>query len=498
MNLADILARGAQYFPEKEAIIFGDMSYTYRDLNSIIDRIASYLQDQGVSKGDKVSLYLANCPEWIMVYYAIIRLGAIAVCLSSFYKQAEVERLVNDSDSCLVITSEQLLPQMPNSQNIPNVKDILLVENDGFPLSLFEKNEKRGRPVQGVDCDCDDVCIMLYTGGTTGMPKGAMLTHKNILYTAQNVCYHERMVPEDVGLCFMPLNHVFGNIHIMNSIFYGCGTLSLHRGFDMDEIISSIHTNKVTRFYAVPTAFIRLLNNPASKKYLSSLGYCFSAATSMPSEIVREWKEQFGVNIHEAYGMTESSSLVTFNHMCRHKVGSVGTPGGIVEVKIVDPENKEVPTGEKGEIIVRGPNIMKAYYNKPEETAKTLINGWLHSGDVGHVDEEGYLYIVDRIKDMIISGGLNVYPTEVEEILFTHEAVEECAVVGTPHEEYGESVTAFISLKEGKASSEDDLIRFCKKRMASYKAPKRAIFVKDFPKSPQGKILKRELRKYEL
>jgi long-chain acyl-CoA synthetase len=297
-----------------------------------------------------------------------------------------------------------------------------------------------------------------------------------------------------VALCFLPLNHVFGGVHIMNSTFYGCGTLVIHKSFDMDRLLSSVRNEKVTRFYSVPTVFIRLLNTAQSREYLKSVNYCFSAATSMASEIVRQWREKFNLTIHEAYGMTETSSLVTFNHMYRHKIGSVGTPAGIVEVKIVDEEDNELPPGESGEIVIRGPNIMKGYFNRAEETGKVLQNGWLHSGDVGRLDEDGYLYIVDRIKDLIISGGLNVYPTEVEEILYTHPAVEECAVIGMPHTEYGEAVSAFVRTKPGIACREEDLIAYCKKSIASYKAPKKIIFVQELPKSPAGKILKREIR----
>jgi long-chain acyl-CoA synthetase len=262
----------------------------------------------------------------------------------------------------------------------------------------------------------------------------------------------------------------------------------------MDQVLSSIQAEKISRFYSVPTVFIRLLNTANSRKYLRSLKYCFSAATSMASEIVRQWQENFNLTIHEAYGMTETSSLVTFNHLYHHKVGSVGTAAGVVEVKIVDDQNNEAPPGETGEIIIRGPNIMKGYFNQVEETHKVLRSGWLHSGDIGRLDEDGYLYIVDRIKDLIISGGLNVFPTEVEEVLYTHAAVEECAVVGTPHSEYGEAVTAFVKIKQGHACSEEDLIGFCKARIASYKAPKKIMFVEELPKSPAGKILKREIR----
>jgi long-chain acyl-CoA synthetase len=216
----------------------------------------------------------------------------------------------------------------------------------------------------------------------------------------------------------------------------------------------------------------------------------------MPSEIVRQWKDTFGLNIHEAYGMTETSSLVTFNHLYRHKIGSVGTPAGVVEVRIADDRGKPVAEGAEGEILIRGPNVMKGYFNHPEETARAMAGGWLHSGDMGRVDAEGYLYVVDRIKDMIISGGLNIYPAEVENVLYRHDFVEECAVAGLPHEEYGEAVAAFVQLKPGREVVESELIKFCKKQMASYKAPRKIVFVKDFPRTPQGKLLKRELRKY--
>jgi len=245
----------------------------------------------------------------------------------------------------------------------------------------------------------------------------------------------------------------------------------------------------------VPTIFIRILNAPETRKQLKSLRYAFSGGTSMPSEIVRQWIDAFGIPIHEAYGMTEAASCVTFNHLFRHKIGSIGTPAGIVEVKVVDTDDREVNQGDQGEIVVRGPNIMKGYFEQPEETATAMRNGWFHSGDVGLFDSEGYLYIVDRIKDIIITGGENVYPKEVEDLLHQHAAVNECGVVGLPHHEYGEAVTAFVTLKPGRTADEKELIAFCKQRIANYKVPKTIRFVEDLPKSPQGKILRRALRK---
>lgn len=500
MNLSNVLSQGAKYYPQKNALLFPKMSLTYAELNGSVQKVASYLSQQGIKQGDRVVLYSENKPEWVMIYYGIIRIGATVICVSPAYKSFELEHLFKDSAPALVVTSAALYPNVAKCQYLPPLKDIWIIEKDAVLSSLYERKGERatGPLASTVDCRPDDVCVILYTGGTTGTPKGAMLTHRNILYTSQNICYHERMVPDDVGICFMPLNHVFGGNHIMNSIFYGCGTLALHRGFDMEEIISSIHTNRVSRLYAVPTVYIRFLNNPDCHKYLKSVGYCFSAATSMPSEIVRQWKETFGLNIHESYGMTETSSLVTFNHLYQHKIGSVGTLAGLVEVKIINPEGQELPTGERGEILIRGPNVMKGYFNKPQETAAAVVDGWLHSGDVGLFDEDGYLYIVDRLKHLIITGGFNVFPTEVEDVLYLHVAVEECAVVGQSDSEYGEAVTAFIRLKQGVSATQEELVRFCKGKMASYKAPKKVIFVEDFPKSPQGKILKRELKNYPL
>jgi long-chain acyl-CoA synthetase len=494
MNVADLFSKAALYYPDKKALIFGATSYTYSEMNRIINDLAGYLAGSGVSKGDRVSIYMANRPEWIMLYYAIAKIGALSVCVPGAYKRDEVKGVVNDSLSSVLISSEALLSQFPPPEAIPRIRKTIIVERD----DMFQR-ALRGEKIPGVHPEIetagDDATAILYTGGTTGIPKGAMLTHRNLLYSAQNVAYHERMTPDDVGVCFMPLNHVFAQCHIMHTFFSACATLILFPSFDMDTVVASVIEHKVTRFYAVPTIFIRFLNNPESRKHLKSIRYVFSGGTSMPAEIVRQWVDAFGIPIHEAYGMTEAASLVTFNHLFRHKIGSIGMPAGIIEVKTVDAGDHEVPQGEQGEIIIRGPNIMKGYFEQPEETAATLRNGWLHSGDIGVFDPEGYLYIVDRIKDVIITGGENVFPKEVEDLLHQHRAVNECGVVGFPHQEYGEAVTAFVTVKPDMTVDEKELIAFCKERMARYKVPKSIRFVADLPKTPQGKILRRELRK---
>jgi long-chain acyl-CoA synthetase len=494
MNVADEFRNAAIYYPDKKALIFENASYTYKEMDRYISGIAGYLQRLGVAKGDRLSIFMPNRPEWIMVYYAIARIGGIAVCVPGAYKRDEMKEVVKDSRSSILITCEALLSQVPSSETLPLVRQTIIIENDET-LQTILRGESACTPAIKIETSGDDTAAILYTGGTTGTPKGAMLTHRNLLYSAQNVAFHERMVPGDIGTCFLPLNHVFAQCHIMHTFFAGCGTLILLPGFDMDKLVAAVLEHRVTRFYAVPTIFIRFLNNPESRKQLQTLRYVFSGGTSMPAEIVRQWTEAFGVPIHEAYGMTETASIASFNHLFRHKIGSIGMPAGIIELKVVDSYDREVKQGDRGEIIMRGPNIMKGYFEQPEETAMALRNGWLHSGDVGAFDEEGYLYLVDRIKDIVITGGENVFPKEVEDLLHQHQAVNECGVIGLPHKEYGEAVTAFVTLKPGMNVDEAALIAFCKERLARYKAPKSIRFVTDLPKTPQGKILRRELRK---
>jgi long-chain acyl-CoA synthetase len=494
MNIADAFREASLYFPNKKAIIWGGGSYTYSEMDRIIDGVARYLLRLGVLKGDRVAIYMANRPEWVMFYYGAARIGAVSVCVPAAYRKEEMKEVVADSRSSILVTSEDLSTQLPPLESMPLIGKTIFVEADEEFQSIL-RGGKAIDPVSGKTTTGDDSCSILYTGGTTGIPKGAVLTHRNLLYSAQNVAYHERMIPEDIGVCFMPLNHVFAQCHIMNTFFCNCGTLVLFPGFDMDKVTAAVIEHKVTRFYAVPTIFIRFLNNAEARKQLQSLRYVFSGGTSMPAEIVRQWVEAFGIPIHEAYGMTEAASCVTFNHFFRHKIGSIGMPAGIIEVKLVDALGNEVKQGDQGEIVIRGPNIMKGYFEQPAETALALRGGWLYSGDVGVYDEEGYLYIVDRIKDIIITGGENVYPKEVEDTLHKHKAVNECGVVGFPDREYGEAVTAFVTLKPDATVDEATLIAFCKEQIARYKAPKKIHFVADLPKTPQGKILRRELRK---
>jgi len=348
---------------------------------------------------------------------------------------------------------------------------------------------------RAVERDRADTAAILFTGGTTGGPKGVMLTHENILSALQCVVFNERSTEEDRALCFLPFNHVFGQMHIMNATILSGGCIELIPAFDMEKVLHILSSGQVTKFFAVPTVYIRLLGLESLREKLGSVRYCFSAAAGMVAETVREWREQTGLQIHEAYGMTESASMVTYNHCHRHVVGSVGTVTGTTEIQIRDLEGNIREVGEEGEICIRGRNIMKGYYNKPQETQASFWGEWFRSGDVGTMDEDGYLYIVDRIKDMIITGGENVYPREIEEILFQRPEVQECAVIGLPDREWGERVTAVIIPKPGQVVDADEIKAYLKGRLSAFKVPKEYLVVEELPKSPTGKILKRELRK---
>jgi len=322
-----------------------------------------------------------------------------------------------------------------------------------------------------------------------------MLSHENINMAIQNVVFNERSSEEDRGLVFLPFNHVFAHMHIVNATVLSGGCLELIPAFDMDHVIDILGMGLVTKFFAVPTIYIRLLAFEGLREKMRSVRYCFSAASSMAEEIVHQWKEVTGLSIHESYGMTEAAPMVTYNHYYRHVIGSVGTPVPGVEVQIRDPHGTEVVAGKNGEICIRGRNIMKGYLDNPEATqAAFWEGGWFRSGDIGFVDDNGYLYIVDRLKDMIITGGENVYSLEVEDVLYTHPGVHECAVIGLPDNQWGERVTACIIAKPGKTIDEGQVKAYLKSRLSPFKVPKEYRVLEDLPRSAAGKILKRKLR----
>ena len=431
-----------------------------------------------------------NSPDWIVFYFGVLKAGGVAVTLSNLLTAEELALLVNHARPRYAFTDRTTDFQAFKSSGLQKI-----VGPDG-DLELERMIGTAPGKQRAVATLRTDVAAVLYTGGTTGTPKGVMLTHENINLSAHNVAFSERSTEADRAVCFLPLNHVFGQMHIMNATILSAGCLEILPSFNLDHIIEILSRNKATKLFSVPTVYARLLALPDLPKKLGRVRYCFSAAASLPAEIVRRWRDATGLTISEGYGMTESASAVTYNHYYRHVVGSVGETVPGVEVEIRDLEGNTLPCGQEGEICVKGHNIMKGYLNNPTDTeAAFWKDGWFRSGDIGVLDEKGYLFIVDRLKDMIITGGENVYPREVEEALYAMDGVEECAVVGIPDKEWGERVVAVIIPRGDLAISVQDAKAFLKARLSPFKVPKEYFLVKEMPKSAAGKVLKRELTK---
>ncbi len=492
MNLAHHLENAALHFPERTAVVEADREVSYAQFNRDSSRVASALAACGVLPGDHVALCAPNSYQWLVFYFGTLKAGAAAVTFSHLLTRGEIARVISDCRPKVLFIGVEKLGDLGGRQDHPCLERIVSDRGDGSYERFFGSG---GEGFRTVARGRSDTAAVLYTGGTTGTPKGAMLSHENIQAAVFNVVHYERSSEADRALCFLPLNHVFAQIHIMNAMVSCAGGVVIQPGFDMGRVLHALAHQGVTKFYAVPTVYIRLLELGDIRSRLAAVRYCFSAAASMAVEVVKAWKRATGLDIHEAYGMTESASMVTYNHYYRHRVGSVGTPAHLVEVEIRDFEGTPLDRGREGEIYIRGPNIMQGYLNNPQETAAALKEGWFRSGDIGVIDEDGYLFIVDRLKDLIITGGENVYPREVEEALYAHPAVQECAVVGLPDREYGERVTAFIVLRQGPPPEPAALKAHLKTRLAGFKVPKEFVFVAELPKNNAGKLLKREIRK---
>jgi long-chain acyl-CoA synthetase len=491
LNISDNLEKSAYHFPDNVAVIDGDKEFIFAEFNLDACRCASALVKSGVQPGDHVALCAPNSYAWLVFYFGALKAGAVAVTFSHLLTTTEISQILSDCRPKLLYTTNQKKEDLNNFEH-GSYHHQTVTDSGEFSFSRFMKT---GRPVfQPVNREPQDTAAILYTGGTTGIPKGAILSHANLQCSAFNVAHYERSDQNDRALCFLPLNHVFAQVHITHSMVYCGGGVILQPAFDIEKVLDAIQRFKVTNFYAVPTVYIRLLELDNLREKLKSIRYCFSAAASMAVEVVREWKKKTGLNIYESYGMTESAAMVTYNHFYQHVVGSVGTPINLVEVQIRDFEGKVLEQGAQGEICICGPNISRGYLNKPAETSASFRDGWFRSGDMGYIDENGYLFIVDRLKDMIISGGENVYPREIEELLYMRPEVLECAVVGLPDREYGERVTAFIVASKNHTVDAKALKAFLKEKLAGFKVPKDYISVAELPKSNAGKILKREIR----
>jgi long-chain acyl-CoA synthetase len=493
MNVATNLESSAFFFPDRPAVSEAGVDVSYGQLNDHASRVATGLIKMGVRPGERIGVCAPNSTDWIIFYFGVLKAGAVAVTLSSVLRMDELTLLLEHSKPRFLFTTDDKLDDLQNLRRPGGIEQVICAGGD---LSLQQLMDLGTGSFEAVDRDHTDTAAVLYTGGTTGIPKGVMLTHENIHHSSHNVAFSERSSENDRALCFLPFNHVFGQIHIMNSTIMSCGCVELLPGYDMDQVLSLMSTGRITKFFAVPTIYTRLLAIDGLKELLGKVRYCFSAAASMAGEIVRQWKELSGRTIYESYGLTESASQVTYNHVYRHVVGSVGTVVHGVEVQIRDVQGNRLEQGHEGEVCIRGPNIMRGYLDNPEETERAFWeNGWFRSGDIGVFDQNRYLYIVDRLKDMIITGGENVYPREVEEVIYTVPEVQECAVIGLPDKEWGERVAAFIVARPGKFVDTNAIKSLLKTHLSPFKVPKAYTIVDELPKNATGKILKRELRK---
>ena len=529
--LPEILEKSAGSFPGRMALLFQGYKVSYGGLKEMVDRFATALDGFGIRKGDRVAILLPNLIPCVVAYYGILKVGGIAVMNNPLYSDRELEHQFNDSGAKLLVTLDLLGNRMIDLRPHTSIKEIIYTsigdylpfpKNLLFPLVAKKKKlaadvksapdlykwkdvlaRNEPRPPQ-VALDFEDVAMYQYTGGTTGVSKGAVLTHGNLSKQAQQVAawFPDFEDGKEVMLGALPFFHVFGLTTAMNfSIFKAWGDVLVPKP-QPEPLLETIRKFKPTFAPLVPTMFIGILNHPdIAKTDMTCLKGCFSGSAPLPVEVIRKFEEVTGAIIVEGYGLTESSPVTHVNpFLGQRKVGSIGIPIPDTECKVVDVETgeEEMAMGDRGELAIKGPQVMKGYWNMPDETASTLRDGWLHTGDIATVDDDGYFYIVDRKKDMIISGGYNVYPRDIDEVLYENPKVQEACAIGVPHPSRGEQIKAFVVLKEGETATEEEMIEFCKGKLATYKLPTQIEFRSDLPKTNVGKILRKELKAEEL
>ncbi len=490
MSLARLLTDTAAQHGERTAVKLDDVELTYQVLDQGSQLVAGLLASQGVQPGDRVGIMLPNVPYFPAVYYGVLRAGAVVVPMNPLLKGREVEFHLEDAGAEVLFAWHDFADDAGKGADATGAELVSIAPGE------FEKllGEQEGRP-EVVDRGDDDTAVILYTSGTTGTPKGAELTHSNLRRNVEVATGLFDMSPDDVVFGGLPFFHSFGQTCALNATVSGGGMVTLLPRFEPGKAFEIIQRDKVTILEGVPTMYSALINHPAGDACdTSSLRVCVSGGSALPGEVLRGFEEKFGAPILEGYGLSETSPVASFNHPDRErKVGSIGTPIEGVEMKVVDDEGNEVPQGEVGEIAIRGHNVMKGYWQREDATAEVMRDGWFHTGDMARVDEDGYFFIVDRKKDLIIRGGYNVYPREIEEVLYEHPAVAEAAVVGVPHDELGEEIGAAVTVKDGESVDEDTLREHVKEHVAAYKYPRKVWFVDELPKGPTGKILKREI-----
>lgn len=508
MNLSSQLSLSAKTYRDKPAFIFEGKETSYGELDVSINKFADGLQQLGVKKGDHLALVLGNSPYFVIALYGAMRAGATVIPVNPIYTPDEIGYILNNGDVKTIVTLDLLLPLVEKmNPALPAVEHIISCETpeskvDASSLSISSKLKSFTNLIVSsvsepapIELDEEDVAVILYTSGTTGKPKGAMLTHKNLYSNAKDVGSYLKMNNTDTVVATLPMFHVFCLTVSLNAPLISGATLLIVPRFSPAEIFKLVKTYEATVFAGVPTMYNFLLQHEAGNvEDLESLRLCISGGASMPVALLKGFEQKFQVVVSEGYGLSEASPVTCFNPLDRpRKAGSIGTNILNVENKVVNELGEEVPSGQVGELIVKGPNVMKGYYKMPEETAHTIRDGWLYTGDLATKDEEGYFTIVDRKKDMVIVGGYNVYPREVEEVLYNHQGVVEVAVVGVPDRNQGEAVKCFVVLKD-QSLTEEGLKEYCREHLAKYKVPSTIEFLEELPKNTTGKILRRALK----
>ena len=492
-NLISVLDQAAAGRPGHPAVRMDDMVLGYSDLQEAAGRVVSLLSSLGVAPGDRVGIMLPNVPAFPVAFYGALGAGAVVVPMNPLLKSREVAYYLGDSGAKVLFAWHTAAAEAAKGAAASGTRVVVVDDPDARSLlaGLFPVHTRAERAD-------DDDAVILYTSGTTGQPKGAELTHANLTRNAELTA--QTLIgagPDDVVMGCLPLFHVFGLTCGLNAAVVGGATLTLLPRFDPGKALAIIARDRVTIFEGVPTMYAAMLHHPSSADAdTSSLRVCVSGGAAMPVEILHAFEKTFGCMILEGYGLSETSPVASFNHPnAERKPGSIGTPVAGVEMRVVGNDGQELPPGEVGEIAIRGHNVMKGYWGKPEATAEAIPDGWFRTGDLARVDSGGYFFIVDRKKDLIIRGGYNVYPREIEEVLYEHPAVGEAAVIGIPHDQLGEEVAAAVSLKPGATATPQELQAYVKERVAAYKYPREVWVVPELPKGPTGKIVRREVRR---
>ena len=499
MNIAHLGENRVMEQGEQATLIFEGREITNVEMLRASKKLATALKELGVKRGDRVILQMPNCPEALQSFSAVWRMGAVIVPINYLIGEEETAYIYQDSGAKVVISDQAFLPKIRAGRvKAPEVKTVILIDDDvpEGTLSyrhLVENSQEEHNVVETQD---DEIAALIYTAGTTGRPKGVIHTHHS-LYANAKMQYETVPLPDGMtSISVLPLCHSFG-IATMNNGLFRTGRTVLLNSFDMDVIFSSIEKYKANIMAGVPTMYVYMLLHPEPQKYnLSSMKYWISGSAPLALETWNKFKGVFGFEIIEGWGLTEAGANNSVNPLDGvKKVGSIGLPMKGTEMRIVDDHGNALTPGQQGEIVIRGPQLMKGYWNKPEETAEILIDGWLHTGDVGYVDDDGYFWITDRKKDLIIKGGENISPRTIEEVLFMHPKVSEAAVIGMKDDIYGENIKAFLVLNPGETATAEEIIEYCRTKLTNFLLPKEVAFLKSFPKSLVGKILKRELRK---